>query len=93
MVDYGITGTGGKSKGDSDLLTGHHIQSRSKSRSATNKAVKKKQFFDIILTREHCVIDKSIKVICRNKDLFLEGRSIKNLLFISNDLKDSLLVH
>lgn len=34
-----------------------------------------------------------MKVICRNKDIFLEGRSLKNILFISNDLKDGCLIH
>lgn len=60
-------------------------------------AIKRKQtitekFFDIILTREHCINDKSVKVAIRNKDLLLEGRSIKNLLFIGTDLKDAMLV-
>lgn len=51
------------------------------------------KFFDIILAREHCIIDKQMKVACRNKEIFLEGRSIKNILFIGTDLKDSMLVH
>jgi len=31
--------------------------------------------------------------VCRNKDLLLEGRSLKNILFVVNDLKDMTLIH
>lgn len=34
-----------------------------------------------------------MRLICRNKDLFLDGRSLKNILFIANDLRDVSLVH
>lgn len=52
-----------------------------------------KQFFDIILTKEHCIKDKQLRLICRNKDIFLEGRQLKNILFIANDLRDMTLIH
>lgn len=52
-----------------------------------------KQFFDIILTKEHCIINKAYRVICRNKELLLDGRSLKNILFIANEVKDTCLVH
>jgi hypothetical protein len=44
------------------------------------------------LTREHCIVDKQVKVAIRNKDLLLEGRNIKNIIFIGTDLRDSMLV-
>jgi hypothetical protein len=34
-----------------------------------------------------------MRAVCRNKEVFLEGRSIKNVLFIANDIRDVLLVH
>lgn len=34
-----------------------------------------------------------MRLICRNKDIFLDGRSLKNILFVSNDLRDMTLVH
>jgi len=49
--------------------------------------------FDYVLTKEHCIVDKPMRVICRNKDLFLEGRSLKNILFLANDIRDMTLVH
>lgn len=51
------------------------------------------KFFDFILTREQCVMDKQIKFAYRNREIFLENRSLKNVVFISSDLKDSLMVH
>eukprot|EP00347_Sterkiella_histriomuscorum_P018386 403345697 len=49
--------------------------------------------FTTVLTKEQCIVDKPMRVICRNKDLLLEGRSIKNMLFITNDIRDMTLVH
>lgn len=34
-----------------------------------------------------------MRVICRNKELLLDGRSLKNILFITNDIRDMTLVH
>lgn len=45
------------------------------------------------MTREHCIVDSKKGYVCRNKDLFLEGRSIKNMVFITTNIKDTLLVH
>lgn len=47
----------------------------------------------MILTREHCIVDKTYKVVCRNKELFLEGRQLKNVLFVASDAKDACLTH
>ena len=47
----------------------------------------------MILTREHCIVDKQVKLICRNKEILTDGRSLKNILFITNDIKDGCLVH
>ena len=60
-------------------------------------AFKRKQtitekFFDIILTREHCILDKQVRGAIRNKDLLLEGRSLKNLVFLVTDPRDSMLI-
>ena len=53
----------------------------------------RRQLFDIILTREHCVIDRQVRVAWRNKDIFLDGRSMKNVLFLSNEVQDACNVH
>lgn len=50
------------------------------------------KFFDIILTRDHCILDKQVKIAIRNKELLLEGRNTKHLIFLVNDLRDSLLI-
>lgn len=34
-----------------------------------------------------------MRVVCRNKDLLLEGRQLKNILFVTNDIRDMTLIH
>ena len=50
-------------------------------------------FFEVILNKEHCLMDKHMRVVCRKKEIFLDGRNAKNILFISNDFKDMQMVH
>ena len=66
-------------------------QSRNNKAGGKNTYVKRK-FFDHVLTREHCEIEKNYKVVCRNKELLMSGgRSAKSILFISSDANDFCL--
>ena len=50
-----------------------------------------RKFFDFVLTKQNCYIESEIKFACRNKELLMEGRSTKQLIFISNNCNDFCL--